>query len=241
MIVIGIQARSKSKRLPGKIFYEINGMPMYKLISYRCKQAKMVDEVLFLPSINDNKFMKELEGSTESFYAADCEENDVIERYKQLFDDNENISHIVRITGDCPLIMPDLIDQVVSYSLQNNAFGTNVGNRTWPKGFDIECLPRNYFYSIYEITKLSVENVDLWSEHVTKCIYDLGLKIKPITNQEDMSSINVSVDTIEDYKRVKKIYTKYPLETLLYSKTAIECIKNECGFDEYTNGRPIKD
>lgn len=237
MTVVAIQARTGSKRFPGKILEDINGDKMYQLVYTRCKQAKTVDEVLFLPSREDKVFLKELEETGTPYYETRAKEDNVLGRYSQLLKDNPSIEYCVRITGDCPLVMPDLIDIAVVMCRKSGGFATNVKHRTYPKGLDVECFSREYFLTMCDYIAMigEVEKRRLWEEHVTKCIYDTGLLARSIEMKEDLHKINVSVDTKKDLYRVRNIYKKYPFKALLLLDTAIDCIKNECGFDEHTN------
>ncbi len=212
-VVAIIQARMGSTRLPGKVFLPIEGKTMLERVVERTKLAKKVDEVVVATTtlIEDD--------TIESL----CEEKgwncfrgspvDVLDRYYKaaVF---YRADPIVRITSDCPLIDPEIIDTVLSeflsiYSLYD--YVSTVSRRTYPKGLDVEVV------SVKALEKCWLETGDKEDrEHVTRYILrevlvrGIGITKFLCRNvacpEGNYRYLNWSVDTQEDLDRVREIY-----------------------------------
>ena len=133
-----VQARMQSTRLPKKVLMDIEGKPMLWHIVKRALSAKLIGRVIIATSTSarDNPIHK---------FARECNfdifrgsEHNCLDRYYQAAKKNK-ADTIVRITGDCPLICPEIIDKVVSEYLKGNYdYVTNTLFYTYPDGCDIE-------------------------------------------------------------------------------------------------------
>ena len=125
MILAIVQARMGSTRLPGKVLKEVNGKSLIQILLYRLSLAKRIDKIILATSKsseNDKltEFVEKL-----GFDVFRSSEEDVLERYyhaaKYYCTDT-----VVRITGDCPIIDPILVDNVIIYysppSLESHFF-----------------------------------------------------------------------------------------------------------------------
>ncbi len=142
-IAVIVQARLGSKRFPNKVLAQLAGKPVLQHVLERCKEIKGVDVVDCAIPRRDAKALEELIlewGSCVWVQAGD--ENDVLTRYlgAARFVD---ASVIMRITGDCPLIDPDVCGEVLA-KFQEGGYDyvSNVYPRTWPKGLDCEVFSR---------------------------------------------------------------------------------------------------
>ena len=111
-IIAIVQARMGSKRLPNKVMKKINSVPMIGLLLARLAKAKELDQIVVATSI-DSKNLTLVEYVRTLGYA--CEqgsENDVLERYVGAAKAHQ-ADVVVRITGDCPLVDPELVDECV--------------------------------------------------------------------------------------------------------------------------------
>ena len=132
-----IQARTGSTRLPGKILLPLADMPMLWHVAMRCKKSKLADRVIVATSTDasDDPIEELCKQHGIDYFRGDLD--DVLNRFKQC-GDTFNLDTIVRITSDCPLIDPDIIDQSISmFNAHDDIdYVSNVLDRTFPRGLD---------------------------------------------------------------------------------------------------------
>ncbi|MDD1665167.1 MAG: glycosyltransferase family protein, partial [Methanomicrobiales archaeon] len=138
-----IQARTGSTRLPGKVLMDIAGEPMLARVMERAGRAKTLDEILVATtteSADDGIVSLCEEREWECFRGSEA---DVLDRYYQAAH-AYHADHIVRITSDCPLIDPGVVDRVVSEFLERQPgvdYACNfLPRRTYPRGLDTEVM-----------------------------------------------------------------------------------------------------
>ena len=203
-----IQARMGSTRFPNKVMRAICGIPMIGLLLERLKNSKFVDQIVLATSEDSRddplaKYVCELGYSVHR-----GSENDVLDRYYHAAKKAEADS-VVRITGDCPLIDPKIIDEVIDYHISENSdFTSNAApnQRLIPDGLDAEVIKFKILEKIWK-KELSKEQ----KEHVTLYFYE-NLKefhFKSYAHKgKDLSSHRWTVDYLEDFNFVEKIYSK---------------------------------
>lgn len=209
-----IQARMGSERLPGKVMKELGGKPMIEHTLSRVAGSNSVDQVVLATSDkeSENVMVDYLTEKGWSVFRGD--ENNVLKRYV----DCEEIYKgdiIIRVTGDCPFIDPDIIDNVVTY------FGINDFDYvrldvpdTFIRGFDVEVFSREAMLRVYEITK-DIEGDSPYKEHVTFYMYKHpeDFKIGYVKGSELYSKdYRLCVDTPEDYELVTTVYNYFDNE-----------------------------
>jgi spore coat polysaccharide biosynthesis protein SpsF len=204
-IGIIIQARMGSSRLPGKVLLRIDDKSVLGHIIMRLKVIQDVDFVVATTNLTqDDLILEELEQYPwVKTYRGDSE--NVMIRYLEAAK-KYNIELIIRITADCPLIDPHIINQGLEVFLANDYdIVTNAGpvnsNRTFPRGLDFEIFSTKYLESI---SKMRLSKYD--KEHVTPAIYRNSFKQKFIYSDIDNSDIRITLDTIEDYRLISKVY-----------------------------------
>jgi len=204
-----LQARMSSSRLPGKVLREILGRPMLARQIERLLQAQTLDELVVATS------------ETEEDDAIDalCRElgvrcfrgslDDVLDRFYQCAL-NDNPDHVVRLTGDCPLADPGIIDRVVRSHLDGNYdYTSNVLPPTWPDGMDVEVMRFKCLLDANAEAALASER-----EHVTPFIYNHPerYRLGNVAQKNDQSAHRLTVDEPEDLEKVRRIYeVLYPL------------------------------
>jgi spore coat polysaccharide biosynthesis protein SpsF len=207
MIAAIIQARMGSTRLPGKVLMKVDKKPLLGYQLDRVLRSKELDKVIVATSIleDDNKI--------EDFcldYGIDCyrgSENDVLGRYYDCAK-QKNIDTVVRITADCPLIDPCIIDKIVQkFKGDDVDYCTNtVPHETskFPDGSDVEV------FSIKALEKASQEITDRhFREHVTFQFWQSGdYKISQYTQDKDWSNYRITVDYPEDFEVVEYIFSE---------------------------------
>ena len=213
-IAIAIQARMSSSRFPEKVLNPLCGMPMLMWTINYCRQINLPLFVLTSTDKSDDQLIGMLEKNYVSYYRGSLE--NVVSRYLSFMKEHQ-VKKVVRISGDSPLINPDVILKVIAQDqeLANADLTTNVFPRSFPKGQSVEVIPRK---SLELLRDRSLSESDI--EHVTPYFYAnyKEFKINNLNNTEDLSSINLSVDTKEDLLRVNQFMA---LKSLNYSSSAL--------------------
>ncbi|WP_199609257.1 cytidylyltransferase domain-containing protein [Flocculibacter collagenilyticus] len=219
MILAIVQARTSSSRLPHKVLKPLLGEPMLARQLERVSQAKLIEQLVVATSTeaSDDELAKLCKHLNIACYRGDL--NDVLKRFYgcaelYLGDLNSTSSgnsehHIVRITGDCPLIDPELIDQVIQHHIENGSdYTSNCCPPTLPDGLDVEVFTFDALKRANREAKLKSER-----EHVTLYIRNQGnFKLHNVSASKDMSHHRWTVDELEDYQLVTLIYEAlYPI------------------------------
>lgn len=155
-----------STRLPGKVLMEVDGMSFLEVHLNRASKSKMIDQVIVATTIKDSDDAIANHVTKLGFKVTRGPENDVLERYyNSAIEVNADI--IVRITSDCPLIDPNVIDKMVEEHLKySKDFTSNIIQRSYPDGMDVEV------FSIDALRKAWHQAIDLADrEHVTYYIW----------------------------------------------------------------------
>ncbi|MBN1044490.1 3-deoxy-manno-octulosonate cytidylyltransferase [Clostridium botulinum] len=212
-----VQARMGSERLPGKVMKEINGQPIISHTLNSLKKSKYIDEIVLATStLNINNPLEEYVKNID-FKVFRGDEDNVLERYK-LASDKYSGDIIIRVTGDCPLINPIIVDHVVTKFLMYDYdyVRLDVPN-TFQRGFDVEVFSKEALDKVYSLV-CSEENIHKsefqpFREHVTYYIYNhqdefnVGY-VKGEGKYFEDRDVNLSVDTEADFWQVKKILKK---------------------------------
>ena len=206
MKIIGvIQARLSSSRLQNKVLLEIIGKPMLWHIYNRLSKSKLLDQVVISTGeVKNNSAIHEfaLKNNIPIYVGS---ESDLIDRLYQtaLY---YNASAIVRITGDCPLVDPLLVDKLISEYLKGNQeydIVTNCQHRTFPHGLDIEVFSFDILKKMWQDIK-EPELREWFPFYITK--NPNSFKILNVDNETDLSNLRWTVDYPEDYDLIKQIY-----------------------------------
>jgi spore coat polysaccharide biosynthesis protein SpsF (cytidylyltransferase family) len=202
MKIIGIiQARIQSTRLPGKVLYELGGLPVLGLILRRLKRCRNVDE--FIVATGDRPQNSPIMELAKRF-GVRCfigSEDDVLDRFARAAD-FAKADGIVRVTADCPFSDRDIIDHLVAVFLERNYdFVTNVKPPTWPDGLDVSVFKRSLLdRAAKEAAKFSER------QHVVPWMWDAifdhplpGLCGTNVPAPEDLSRHRWVIDEPKDY------------------------------------------
>ncbi|MZK49883.1 cytidylyltransferase domain-containing protein [Clostridium beijerinckii] len=209
-----VQARMGSERLPGKVMKEINGKPMISYTLNSLKKSKYTDEIILATSTLEinNPLARYVESINFNVFRGD--ENNVLERYK-LVSDKYQGDIIIRVTGDCPLIDPIIVDHVVTKFLMYDYDYVRLDvPGTFQRGFDVEVFSKATLDRVYNKVcgeeNIDNKDYDHFREHVTYYIYTHQdeFKVGYVEGEGkyfENRNINLSVDTEEDYKVVTRI------------------------------------
>ena len=204
-IVAIVQARMGSTRLPGKVMKIINGATVIELLLARLVESKLID--LIVVATSEEKENRGLVDHVRQL-GFNCEqgsENDVLERFHQTAE-KYDADIVVRITGDCPLLDPQLVDDVIEGYLSADAdYFSNILPSTYPDGLDVEVFSKAALDKAYLETADSSDR-----EHVTTYIRNSGkFSISGITYIEDLSNLRWTLDQPEDFELVSAIFNRF--------------------------------
>ena len=204
-IVALVQARMGSTRLPNKVMKLIGGTPMIELLLSRLSMAKELDQIVVVTSV-DLRNQPLVEHVQKLGYA--CEqgsENDVLDRYMQAARAHQ-ADVVVRITGDCPLVDPELVDEVVRrFKAANVDYLSNNNPPTYPDGLDIEVCT---FKALEQASQETSTPND--REHVTPYLREPGrFKTASMQHNEDLSALRWTVDEPVDFKVIEKVFQHF--------------------------------
>ena len=204
-ILVILQARMSSSRLPGKVLKIVNGKPVIYWHISRILKAKLVDSIIVATSTDasDDVLVDFLSSIGIKSYRGSL--NNVFSRYLEIAE-LERPEVIVRLTADCPLFMPELLDQMlVNFSRLDCDYYSNIDPPSFPDGLDIEIFKSK---SLNSLSKFELTNQEL--EHVTIGIRnrrDLFNQLN-FPNNVDMSMKRWTLDTQEDLDFISAIYSE---------------------------------
>ena len=138
-----VQARMGSTRLPKKVMKEINSVPVIGLLLNRLSKSKRISEIVLATSKEDlNKPLIDYVNSIGIPVECGSEDN-VLERFYNVAKKYE-ADIVVRITGDCPLVDPKIVDSLIEKFISNNVnYASNINPPTFPDGLDVEVIAFN--------------------------------------------------------------------------------------------------
>jgi spore coat polysaccharide biosynthesis protein SpsF len=206
-VVAIIQARSGSTRLPHKIFADIAGQTMLGRTVRRAQGAKTVAEVVVATTDGalDDRVVEE--SRRLGVRAIRGSEMDVLDRYRQAASASR-AETIVRLTSDCPLIDPGVVDVVVQAFFEHpgTVYCSNVLKRTFPRGLDVEVIDRAALDAAAAESSQPHQR-----EHVTPYLYERPgrFSLRSVEAAEDFSAYRWTVDEIDDLRLVREIYAAF--------------------------------
>lgn len=210
-IVAVIQARMGSTRLPGKVLMDLGGMPVLAWVIRACKAAPGVDEVWVATSTEPAD--DQIEDACHRFNVQ-CyrgSETDVLQRMYGCAI-AAWATHVIRITGDCPLIDPQVIGGVVRLMKDTPGchYASNVSPRTYPDGLDVQMMSISALVeSQSKVTRpIDRDCVTTWIER-NRSRFPAETLICPIPNMQNERWV---LDTKEDYDFCRAVVDDWPWE-----------------------------
>lgn len=204
-VVCVVQARVGSTRLPGKVLKKICDKTVLEHDIDRLRRIKNIDEIVIATTTldKDNAIVSECERLGVKCFRGS--EEDVLSRYYYAAKES-NADVVVRITSDCPLIDPEISENIIRFYLNSMGkydYVSNTLDRTYPRGLDTEVFS---FSSLEKSFKEATSQRD--REHVTPYIWDNNeiFKLTQYKNSKDYSYLRWTLDTDEDFKLIDKIY-----------------------------------
>lgn len=212
MNIVGIvQARMSSTRLPGKVLKPVLGRPLLSYQMERLFRSKRITSWVVATSTDqsDDPIAEFCSASRINIFRGSL--SNVLERY-YLCAKQYSAANVLRITGDCPLVDPAVIDEMTAQfitSYDSYDYLSNSLVRSYPRGLDAEVFK----FSALEMAYRNAKNDPYASEHVTPYIYDNPkiFKTGSYKNSTDLSAHRWTVDTAEDFELIQRIITAlYP-------------------------------
>ncbi len=195
-VIAVVQARMGSSRLPGKVLRDLGGLPVLGWVVRALEQCRLVDETVVATSANPGDDEIERYAAEVGISCVRGSEDDVLARFCLALDEHP-CDALVRITADCPLLDPSLVDQVVAAWRADPSWDYVATTlvRTLPRGQDVELVSAVALHHLNEVARGGHR------EHVTSLLYTepegrrlLGLSIAP-----DASDLRVTLDTDADW------------------------------------------
>ncbi|EMN37699.1 cytidylyltransferase domain-containing protein [Leptospira interrogans] len=211
-IIATIEARLASTRLPGKVLLPLGGKPVLQFLVERLKRSKFLNEIVIASSSNIENDAIESLAKEIGIYCFRGSEDDVLSRVIGAAD-YRKADIIVQLTGDCPLMDPELIDECVSKYLDGGYdYVANELVRTYPIGMDVAV----FSLSLLKETYLEKDLTEMDKEHVTTYIVERPIRYKLLNvradKERDRPDLQLTLDTKEDYSTLSSIvdslYTK---------------------------------
>jgi spore coat polysaccharide biosynthesis protein SpsF len=192
-----------STRLPGKALADLNGEPALKRVISRVKRASLIDEVVVATTDKDedDPIVTLSQACGAAVFRGSS--SDVLSRYvgaAQSF----SADVVVRLTADCPLLDPEVIDKVVAHLTRSADYCSNVVRRSYPRGLDVEVMHRDVLERIDRIASSPQAR-----EHVTVGIYEERptlFQIRHVVDTEDNSDLNFCLDTEADLRYLRRLW-----------------------------------
>ncbi len=209
-VVALVQARMGSTRLPNKVLKPIVGKPMIELLLTRLSRSKEIDEIVVATSKDLKNNQLQFVVESLGYKCTRGSENDVLDRfYNSARLVNADI--IVRITGDCPLVDPTLVDKCIQEFKKSKVdYFSNIDPITFPDGLDIEIMS---FSAIKQANNETNSKFD--REHVTPYIRNSDIFTKDsISCAENLSSYRWTVDEPEDLVVMTNIFEHFSPDIL---------------------------
>ncbi len=205
-VVAIIQARTGSTRLPGKVLHDLAGRSMLARVIRRTQRAALVNEVVVATttSTEDDPVISECHGLGVCWFRGN--EHDVLDRY-YLAAEAHRADLVVRITSDCPLIDPGLVDRVVRAFLQERPdYASNCLERTYPRGLDSEAIPFDGLARAWCEADRPYQRV-----HVTPYFYEHSelFRLLAVKHNRDLSYHRWTVDTPDDMRFVRMVFERF--------------------------------
>lgn len=201
-IVAIVQARMGSTRLPNKVMRPICGTPMIELILSRLSRARELNQIIVATSeVKSNQRLVD-HVSSLGFSCEQGKENDVLDRFVKAAKSHK-ADVVVRITGDCPLVDPSLVDESIQKFIKAEVdYFSNTNPPTYPDGLDVE------IFTMAALEKAWKETKSLYNrEHVTPYLRETGrFQIASMQNSEDLSDLRWTVDEISDFVVIEKVF-----------------------------------
>jgi glutamate-1-semialdehyde 2,1-aminomutase len=200
-----VQARSGSTRLPRKVLQDVAGMPMLALLVARLQKSQAIDEVMIATSVEPRDDAIENLAKDIGVTCHRGSEHDVLDRFAGAAK-LAKADIVVRITGDCPLIDPGVVDRVIAARATSGVdYASNIDPPSFPDGLDTEVFTMQALMRAHGETQKAYDH-----EHVTPYLRESGLFTKTnAENTENHAGLRWTVDEAADLATVRRIFQHF--------------------------------
>ena len=232
--IVIAQARTGSTRLPNKVLLKILGKEILLHFIDRVIAAETVDHLVIATTINpgDDVIMDLVKNYNPRVSLFRGSEEDVLDRYYQAalslkarFGPDPNI---IRITSDCPLIDPGVIDLHVREFARRDVdyLSSRITKRTWPHGMELEIFTFNALKQAWQNAKQDYER-----EHVTPYIYKSHadeFRLFELVCHKDLAHLRFTLDYADDFRFIESVYRQlYPEDPLFSFEKVLNLISKK--------------
>lgn len=212
-----------SRRLPKKVLAEIDGVPMIQRQLERIHTSQRLQSIVVATSVHDSDDELVEFLNNRGYEVRRGPLQDVGLRFAAIADEFQPES-VVRLTADCPLADPNLIDDVIeAHLLSESDYTSNTLLPTFPDGLDVECFTTAAFNRLREYD-LSPEE----REHVTLGFHlrNSEFKICSVEQDRDDSELRWTVDVEEDLEFIRYVYSKFPDNPSSFNRRDVSVLLN---------------
>jgi spore coat polysaccharide biosynthesis protein SpsF len=200
-----VQARMGSARLPGKVLMKLGNSTVIESVIDRLMIIPNVKIIVATTSLTEDDQIVNLLGNYDDIGIYRGSSENVLSRYIEAAK-KFGLKSVIRVTADCPLIDPYLIQEGLDYFMNGNYdLVTNGGpyleKRYFPRGFDFEIFDIDYLESL-----TSRDDTVYEKEHVTPLLYKHSNKIKFIDSPTNNSDLRITLDTLQDYELINIVF-----------------------------------
>lgn len=206
MILGLLQARTSSSRLPGKVLKKINGEPMLSWQIRRVLESALLDKVLVVTSTDSSDDVIEELGDSMDVPVYRGSLDDVLGRFVGAIE-QERPTTVVRLTGDCPLVDPEVLDEVIREHLATGAdYTSNTLEHTFPDGLDVEAVQPQVLVELDARALSSAER-----QHVTYGVYTRPEEFRcvSVTQSPSRGDLRWTVDSQDDFAFVSSVFAHF--------------------------------
>lgn len=200
--VVIVQARMSSTRFPGKVLEDLGGVPMIVFMARRVRRAGRMDRLIVATSsdASDDPLAAVLGAHGIECFRGSLD--DVLDRYHQAAR-GAGATHVVRLTGDCPLMDPELVDEALA-ELERGGWDyvSNLDPPTFPDGLSVEAFTMQALETAWRDARLASER-----EHVTPYLRkpESGMRTHNLRSEPDRSALRWTVDYPDDLEHVREL------------------------------------
>ncbi len=220
-----LQARMSSSRLPGKVLLPLLGEPMLVRQIERLRRARRIDRLIVATSSapGDDPIAEQCAKLGVLCHRGSLD--DVLDRFEQAAKPHAP-QHVVRLTADCPLADPELIDELIARHLDSGAdYTTNANPPSFPDGLDAEVIRYAVLHIAWREARRRSER-----EHVTLYVASQPERfvIETLRSETDLSALRWTVDEADDLELVERIYAAlYPHNAAFTTQDVLHLLEEQ--------------
>lgn len=208
-VLVVIQARLGSTRLPGKVLLDLGGKPVLQHVVERAQRSGY-RVVVAAPDNDLPRLMEAVPGGNR--FGADIPEDDVLGRFADTAESFPTYNCVVRITADCPCLDPALIRQTVAAVKAGHDYAGNTVERHWPRGLDVEAFTTELLLRAHQTATdpYDREHVTPWMQRWASKPYALPAPVP----DRGLERYRWCLDTPADYRWLQEAFRAFPDPTM---------------------------